>query len=396
MKISPWLLTGSLAVNVALLALLVAGTLVPPPAAPVVPPAPSTPTAANLALTPERWHRLYSDDLPTLIARLRAEGFPADRISAMVGAHVHQRFAARRQALDAAEANVPYWRTPAYSSKSPARRALDREERDLLRSVLGTDAQDLSQLQRQFPGFSPEKSARLVQLDQDYNDRRNELSFPDNSLGTAPLPDVPEKLAALERDYRARLAAVLTPQELADYELRASNTADTLRDDLAAFHPSEQEFRTIFALQRALDLEYDTTWGPVSPEQRRIRDEAEEKLNASLRAALGDARFADYERSSDFDYQKTSALVARLSLPSETADQVWTTQRDLEQRAGKLRADRSLATEERNRQLAALADEAKSKLTAALGPRGFDTYRQSLGVRWLPRLEPLPNRSPTQ
>ena len=389
MKFAPPLLAASLIANVVLLAVLVAGAFAPGSALPAVAPA-AAPPAAPPALTADRWRQLHSDDLPTLIARLHAEGFPADHLRTIVAAELHQRFAARRQALDAAEAKVPSWRVPTHFFGSSARRALDREERDLLRSVLGPDAAALSPLLRQFPGFSAEKIARLEQLDEDYQDQRTEF-YAGNSLGNRPLlPDAGEKLAALERAYRARLAAVLTPAELADYELRTSNTADTLRDDLAAFHPSEHEFRTIFALEQAFDLEFGTSWGQLSPEQRLARDAAEEKLTASLRRALGDERFTDYERASDFIFQKTAAFVARLDLPPDTAAQIWATQRDLEQRADGLHANRSLAAVERNRQLAALADEAKTKLTAALGTAGFDLYRQSLGPLWLSRLAPRP------
>jgi hypothetical protein len=37
---------------------------------------------------------------------------------------------------------------------------------------------------------------------------------------------------------------------------------------------------------------------------------------------------------------------------------------------------------------ALLVDEAKTKLTATLGQRGFEAYRQSPGARWINRLTP--------
>ncbi len=62
-----------------------------------------------------------------------------------------------------------------------------------------------------------------------------------------------EKLALLNRERRADLERVLTPEELFEYDLRQGPTAMRLRSQLAAFQPTEEEYRAIFTVQHALD-----------------------------------------------------------------------------------------------------------------------------------------------
>jgi hypothetical protein len=208
-----------------------------------------------------------------------------------------------------------------------------------------------------------------------------------------------EKGRELEKERDAAIAQVLSPQEYAEYELRASNTASSLRYQLATFDPTEQEFRTIFQLQRAFDLQYPSVFavGALTPEQNaamRQRSEAQKLLTDQIKAALGPERGEEYVRSMDYNYQQTARLVGRLELPAENARQVYAVQKEFEPRVAELRGNRTLSAEQRNQQLAALQEEATAKVSPLLGgTRGLEAYKQ-YGGSWLRSMVPPPPPTP--
>ena len=120
----------------------------------------------------------------------------------------------------------------------------------------------------------------------------------------------------------------------------------------------------------------------------RARTAAQKQLMDDIKAAVGDQRFADYQRATNSSYRQASQLVGRLELPPETANQVYALQQDLQQRAGTIRRSAGSA-EAAMAELTALAAEAKAKVTAALGDRGFEAYKQN-GGQWLQNLAPRP------
>lgn len=87
-----------------------------------------------------------------------------------------------------------------------------------------------------------------------------------------------------------------------------------------------------------------------------------------------------------------TALLGALALPSPTATQVWTVQKEIQQRSETIRADSQFTLDQRTAQLAGLTAEATTCVTTVLGPRGLAEY-QNNGGNWLQRLTPPP--SPT-
>jgi hypothetical protein len=399
MTLPSFLLAGSLVANAALLALLVAGTNATDRTTPSTVTrdtpshraAPSTSTAGDATTSPDAaaWASLKPAELPGLLDRLHAAGFPPAIARALLAEQVRLQFAPRRAALNLKEKERPFWEPGTYDAKTEAARAqILKEQNQALKDLLGSDAaiddSAALALRRQFPHFSEAKIAALRRAQEVYNEK-TEAMFSSGLITSADL-------TAGENARRAEIAKVLTPEELEDYELRVGNIANTLRRQLAVFNPTEQEFRTLYELQRAFDEQYrdPIVAGSITPEQRQLiqqRGEAQRQLTEQIKATLGDVRFAEYQRSIDNNYQQTTKLVARLELPPETANQVYVVQQDFQQRLATLQSDRTLAPEDRNAQLAVLAAEAQSKVTSVLGPRGFEAYKQ-YGGSWLQQLEP--------
>lgn len=394
MKSRALLLGLSLAANLALVAIFIAGSQAakPPPPPPSPLPAPVSQNPAPV-IGPEFWASLTPGDLPKLAERLRAEGFPPMVVGLIVAGMVHDQFELRRKALKPEGVNAkPYWQTSPYQFM-PAREevALYREEARVVRSLLRPEENierldELDALRRQFPTLAPAKLTALLQITEEFDRRESEINDNGVVLGP-PLPGSSQQLVALRRERQERIAGILIPQEMEEYNLRLSETAGTLRNDLAAFGATEYEFRTLFRLRQEFDLKYGDDWTGGSPEAQRARFAAEEKLEEAIKTALGEARFEEFQRASDSNFRQTSELVGKLGQPPEVTNQVWDLQAELAKRRSQLVANRSLPAEQRSSQLAALAEEAKAKLTTALGERGYQIYRQNNCGWWLLQIE---------
>jgi len=396
MKVSTLLLAGSLAANFALAAVFFAGAsashVVSSNSSLPARPATTAPgSAAKTAIDAETWTRLQTDDLPAFLARLRAEGFPPALVRAIMAEQVRVQFAPRRAALNRKGADRPFWEPATEDPKTAAAlREIMKEQNQALKDLLGPDATTdefaAASLHRQFPGLSDDKINELQRIQQDFNERRSDLL---TGVNGAILPDDREKLTAIEKAQHDEIAQTLTPQELEDYDLRTSNTANLLRYQLTAFDPTEQEFRTLYQIQSDFSDRLGPMYGPPTQDEMRARAEAQKQLNDQILATLGPERGADYQRAIDNNYRQTSQLVARLDLPPESANDVYAVQKDIQQRVTALRTDPTLSLSDRNQQIAALADEAKAKVTATLGDSGFEAYKQ-YGGSWLQNLQPRP------
>ena len=405
MKPLPLLIAASVAANAALLALVLSRPTAAPsasasasatPALRSQPAAPSAPPAVN----PRIWTDLAADpaDLSGFVARLRAAGFPPSVVRALVVAQIREDYAARRRALHPGRGETPFWKNdqPTDPKTRLALRELNREADAKISELLGGPDPDrniyLSLLDRRTTGdLPPEKAAQLTTIKRDYDDMRSEII--DAFRGGTMLPEDRAKLALLEKEQRADLALVLTPKELEDYDLRASNTASQMRYNLTAFAPTEAEFRAIFQLQQAYERQFDPLTAGISLEQSRARQEGQKAVNDQIKAALGPERGAEYERSTDFAYRQATLVAERLNLPATTAKNLWAAKADFEQRRTALFTDTSLSAEVRRTQTTALQQEALAKVNSLLTPRGAEIYQQNGGF-WVQQLQTRPSSAP--
>src|SRR5581483_2770914 len=128
-----------------------------------------------------------------------------------------------------------YWRGYAYNLDpkiAGQQRAIYRELNEALRQLVGPDFNNASDAERQnlrrrFGDLAPGKIDALQQITSDYQDLMIEVrNAARGANGIAMLlPDDREKLSYLEREMRADITKVLTPEELDAYDLRTSRTA---------------------------------------------------------------------------------------------------------------------------------------------------------------------------
>ena len=418
MKLSTLLVVGSLALNGALLAVYVSRTQSSSPVsgnldnsgaaqsvgttasgAASKPPVAAEKSKAALGAAPtkETWAKLNTGDLRALAARLRAAGFPPSVVRAVIYAQVNESFKSRREQLMPAGQEKPFWETDSsgrggFDAKYyAALRDINREQTEIVKSILGSDATpgmgEVSDYQRRRFGELPQdRIDQLQRIEQDYNDLRNEVSLTARGV---TLPEDREKLTMLEQEKRADLAKLLSPQEMEDYLTRTSTTTTRLRTALTTMDATEQEFRAIYQAQAAFDDKYNSPGIGMTftgAEAMKERQAAQAQVSEQIKAALGDARYADYTRSSDREYQQLSRLAQQAALPETTARQMYDFRENTLKESTRIFEDASLTPEQKRASIQALAQTARTQISSTLGGDVGARYLQ-LANRWMGGLE---------
>jgi hypothetical protein len=347
---------------------------------------------------PQTWTQLNTGDLAGTVARLRAAGLPPALLRAMVRALVSEQFDERRKVVIDAIKAQPWWLGASYDFDPKIgvlRRRLSRDQDELVNQLLGPD-DDLTEAQRArqrraYGDLSQDKIESLRRIDSDYGQMMNEVRTEAQGM---MLAEDRAKLALLEREKHSDIAALLSPEELFELDLRKSSTAADLRGRLAAFDATEEEFRLLFKIQKTVDDQF----GPpqtLSVEQRAQRNQALAKLLPEVEAALGPVRFAEFKETTDGNFLTASNLVRRFDLPATTTREIIAIQKDITQRAQSVRGDKNLSVESRNAQLVVLGQEANNRLAPLLGNDALSAYKQG-GGGWINGLvrPPAPPASP--
>ncbi len=344
---------------------------------------------------------LQSGEAEALRDELRAAGVDEDLVRAVVGMRLWKRHEARMRALQAGSgAQTEWWKQEnngwwggQTKEQRAEMRALQAEIKAESERLLGKDPFALGNqpwLERQY-GFLPtEKREALQQLEQDYNELSNELR--QESQGFT-LPSDREKTKFLMAEKRADLEALLTPEELKDYDLRQSRTAQNLRWQMTQMDASEAEFRTIFEIRKGFDEasndhdQFGNRTRNMTSDDWKARGDAEKAMKAEIKVALGAERYAEYVRSQDSDYQQLRRATERFALPTDTPAKVYALRDEVPAAASRIADDASLTPEQKKQAVAKLADGARDRVRGMLGPEVAKAYFEQNGMQWLQQLE---------
>lgn len=398
------LFAASLVANVALVAVFVFHpALAPPglrdflahrgPADSSATPTPSaTPSPASVPA--HLWFSVQTEDLKTLVARLRATGFPDRAIRAVIQALLKDRHESLVDALHRSHPALGFWRAsdPLLERKRRSdEQQLSAERTRLEREILGSlkfDDDYYTDRRRQYGELTTEKIDRLDRLNTDYNELDLATRTATNGI---ILPEDREKLARLEREKRADLAALLSPAELADYDIRNSPLVSRLSSTFGVFRATEEEFRAILQTHQSLEdaLYPYSRLPPSSDEDRTARSnaqaDAEAELDIRLRTALGDQRYAEFTRAQSREYQNLVGLAARTNLPPQAAIDAYNLRDRLSQESNRIFYDDALDIPQKRAALATLAQTTRAQLAATLGPTTGETYLKT--ATWLGQVE---------
>jgi hypothetical protein len=335
-----------------------------------------------------QWEAAEDEDLPAYAARLRNAGLPESAVRHLVSAAIDRRFRDREQALGSGARPRPrYWEVGQNQESLETRLArldLRRQKAQLLSSALGGETGTPDEL---FDSpIAPEHRDLVRMITQDYDAMITDIR---GRAGGILLESEKEEIAYLEAERRQDLAGILTPQELGDYEMINSNTFRSLRHELSGFQTTEEEFRSIYETQRALDAQFrpDSAVRRVSsPEERRAETAARAAADEQLRTLLGPERFASYARARDREYQQLSALVQRVALPESTAIEIFGVREFVSTESNRIAADHTLTNDQQLAALAQLAQGARARIRAQLPGEAGDAYLQ-VADGWLNRVQ---------
>ncbi|MGB1726234.1 MAG: hypothetical protein ACPHJZ_07930, partial [Limisphaerales bacterium] len=244
--------------------------------------------------------------------------------------------------------------------------------------------------------FIPEETkAELNSVEQEFGSKLLKTM----AAGTSDAEDRNEILR-LREEREDRIASMLTPDQKLEYDLRKSPTAANLRLQLDGFEPNEDEFRDIFQARKQFDDQHGTVPGTsisvAEAEERRL---AEQSMNEGLRNTLGEERFQDYMRQTDYDYKSIAKVAERQGLNNTVSAQVYQMKNEAEELARSIRMDGGIPVNERQQQLQQIYSETSRSIETLMGQQGAASLRaQGGGRNWLNnlgRVNPYPITKPT-
>ena len=332
-----------------------------------------------------RWEALESSDYQTFIENLRRIGCPEETICDLIVADVNKSYAAKLAAA-AKRASGGFWlsgqkRRQLNTEAESELNKLNAERREILTQLLGPngdkqptlDASSLLQEEAAYGFLSAEKRGLLRDLLQRHQEEEELLQRQSKGLLTTE-----DRAAwqALQTRRRDELAALLSPAELEDYHLRTSSAAQNVRSKLGGMDVSEQDFREMYRIRKSYE-DAVAQLGEAASDGSEQRQLLRQKRDEQVRSYLGDQRYAQFQRSQDFEYQDLSGLASRHNLPGETVDKAYTINQAAREQRQQIMNDPSIAPERKQEALQAIKTATDIELENTLGKDAYQNYRQS-------------------
>ena len=341
------------------------------------------PIRTNVLFQPRllTWKDIESDDYPTYVRNLRGIGCPPETVRDVIVADVNALFAHRRTA-EVPHAAHQWWRLkpdPELASQIAAKSLeLERERRGLLATLLGAgweaggppaeDEAPGGDLGGPVLGDLSEEARRQVRaierLGRDRAEAWLEAGEEGRTLTAA-------EAAQLERETRTRLAAVLNPEQLEEYLLRHSSTAQRLRSQLQEVDVTPEEFRSLFKAMDAIEAEKAALAEASDPISRKRLAELELKEQTALEKGVGTARFVRLRLGQDAVFRETWTAAERAGVAAEHVIPLYQVNQAAIEERRRLLADDSLLPDEQTRRLAELYEQRLVALRALVGEDAF-------------------------
>lgn len=279
------------------------------------------PDATAAAPQPFVWknHGHSDAELRSLVADLRAAGFPPDIIARFIAPLLRER-------THATVAKMPLWKQVGFSKdyRDENRKAADELVR-LQEELLGPDGSraatlDPFQRQMQFGNLSTAKIDAFLRIDRDYDAIRSDLLNANGGiLSSEDVKARNDQMATLERERLADIAAALGPEDFAAYELRGSAAANSVMSSLRNLTVTEAEYAALVAARKVKDpnasmFRINNLDEPGSLERTYA-------FNDQVRSLLGEERAHTYLQSADMAYQQVARFAG--NYPSLTTSQTY-------------------------------------------------------------------------
>lgn len=232
-----------------------------------------------------------------------------------------------------------------------------------------------------------DQAARVEKIKRDYEEVRARAATEYAAAGkdfAGGLHGFLRQLTLLEREKRADLAAVLTPRELEDLELRETPAGQTVQRLLGRTTVSDEQQRAVFQLQREFEDRFALTFD-LTPAALLERETARQQMNEKVRAAIGEALFlAVWLPGEGPDDAQLAALVSQQGLPVETGVALWRIKADFTRRRLEINAAPGTSAAQRRAAQATLVQQTEVRLIGVLGA-GLVQLQRDRALQWLPK-----------
>lgn len=328
------------------------------------------------------WSHVESPDYAVYVSNLRDIGCPEQTIRDIIIADVNALYAKRR-ATEVITPESEWWRSDpspeVVKLASEKLVALDTERRALLTKLLGPDWEggDLTNLPRPSrPGVAldgpvlgvlPSDTKQSV-ADISARAEKRMQQYIDSMRAAGKNPD-PAELARLRQQTRSDLAAVLSPQQLEEYLLRYSQTANDLRASLGKlkyFNATPDEFRAIFRASDPIDQQIELLGSSNDPVTVAQRNSLLQQRDNAIRLALGADRFRQFVNLHDPLYQQAMSQAIQKGDPG-SADAIYAINVVAQNESNGIQSDTNLTDSQRAIELKQLELDQLKASTAAAG-----------------------------
>ncbi len=318
--------------------------------------------------------------------RLRTLGFSEAFVRAAVRAQVEGPRLARQRAMTANAAGRSWWLV---ATSAPAATAEELRE---LREVRRAECNELTRLFgpigsvtveeiEPYAFLSEEKAAQVAAIRRDILEVRDEI--PAGGTGPSSRAEAQRRQKLLYAEWDREVAALLTPAEFDEYQLRTSTSAHSVGHSAKYFPGTADEFRALY--------EADKAWRAADDGVDFINaipsTAALEKLREDQKAALGPERYAEWKRGTQYEYQALIDLQRRFPQPAATLAALEALPKQVSDEAMVVAKDRAFSEEEKLAKLKAIAEDGRARVRGLLGADLGDAYNEASARGWLTELE---------
>ena len=251
------------------------------PASSMISPSPPVTTPPSPGL-PFQWSQIASPDLKIYRDNLRAIGCPELTVREIIRAVINENFRTRRRDI-LASFQDHYWdivlrgelvrrQWLPRTEWGQALESLKAERQELIADVLGRDSliteaerqTQRTELEQRRSWLSPEKREKLIELEEQHQQRLVEWA---ETLGLRvngmPTQEDEDRLENWQQEFEESETQLLTPEELAELQLRESDVANWAAS-LPGFNPTEDEWRSLTQLRSQFEAPQNAPAGPGS------------------------------------------------------------------------------------------------------------------------------------
>jgi hypothetical protein len=350
----------------------------------------------NVVQTEFKWAQLESEDYKEYIARLRAVGCPEATIRDIILAdldNVYEPKLNKLRGINPVAVTEPYWLVG--RAKNPFPRpgpeaqkeitALGEERTALVKELLGVSEKAIRSefnwyddaAQSKYSFLTPEQAEKLMSLEKKIEQLRAA------SGKSRPTGDS----ALFERDpireqMHQEMAAIMSPQEILDYEMRTSEEAQFLRYHTRSIDLKEGEFREFFRhfygfLETERTLSEEDRKNPEKKAELKRQEKDAEKAMIDI---LGKERFEEVERFGTTSYRNLVVAAPFLGYDKAAALQAHNMKQEAMKASQALIKNPALTPEARDRALQEIRQTTEKAISGVIGERGLKYYQRKGGL----------------